>query len=484
MNGFRITAVRAYVQPLRTRMPFRFGISEVSRVPHVFVQVELDHGGARATGMAADHLIPKWFTKNPHTGLRKDLDELRAAILSVCVVAREIEPQPTPFLLWRAIYAEQLRRGDALGWPHLLSGFGTSLIERAVIDAACRLQGVSFHAALHTNSLGIDLASIHPELGGVRPADVLPKCPVVDPWIRHTVGLSDPLTPADLAGGRWPEDGLPVCLEDVIARHGVRRFKIKLSASTADNLPRLRALARVLEAGHGADHVFTLDGNESYQSPAAFADFWEQAQADPVLAGWFRRLLFIEQPLHRDCALSGDLRKLMRTDAAMPAVIIDESDCDLDTLPRALAQGYAGTTHKNCKGVFKSVANLALLRRRFPDGGGVFSGEDLTNVGPVALLEDLCVAGCLGLDDLERNGHHYFRGLSGFPAMLQDAVRLHDDLFETQTDGSPILRIRGGRLACASLHHTGLGPRTVPDLSSLPSLEGDWQSAIDSLHHL
>ena len=39
------------------------------------------------------------------------------------------------------------------------------------------------------------------------------------------------------------------------------------------------------------------------------------------------------------------------------------------------------------------------------------SGEDLANVGPVALLNDLAVMSVLGVEDVERNGHP--RGRSG-----------------------------------------------------------------------
>src|SRR5262249_58169107 len=58
---------------------------------------------------------------------------------------------------------------------------------------------------------------------------------------------------------------------------------------------------------------------------------------------------------------------------------------------RALARGYQGTSHKNCKGVFKGIANACLVEslRREPGGEKlVMSGEDLANIGPVALLQD------------------------------------------------------------------------------------------------
>ena len=96
----------------------------------------------------------------------------------------------------------------------------------------------------------------------------------------------------------------------------------------------------------------------------------------------------------------------------------------LDSLPRALEVGYVGTSHKNCKGVFKGVANaclLSMLNRRQEEAGYLLTAEDLSNVGPVALLQDLAVVSQLGPGHAERNGHHYFRGLAALPADLARA---------------------------------------------------------------
>ena len=81
------------------------------------------------------------------------------------------------------------------------------------------------------------------------------------------------------------------------------------------------------------------------------------------------RMLFLEQPLHRDVALITDLRGW----PDHPPVIIDESDAELASFPRALKAGYAGTSFKSCKGIFKGIANACLARAR----GRVKSREQL-----------------------------------------------------------------------------------------------------------
>ena len=74
------------------------------------------------------------------------------------------------------------------------------------------------------------------------------------------------------------------------------------------------------------------------------------------------------------------------------------------------------------------------------------SGEDLANVGPVALLNDLAAMAVLGMGDVERNGHHYFAGLGMFPPALQRAgCSAHPDLYAMRPEGFAALRI----VACA-----------------------------------
>ena len=123
-------------------------------------------------------------------------------------------------------------------------------------------------------------------------------------------------------------------------------------------------------------------------------------------------------------------------------MIIDEADASLADLPRALALGYAGTSHKNCKGLLKGLANAMLLRRC----GGILSGEDLSNIGPVALLQDLAVMAALGVPHVERNGHHYFCGTSMWPAETGDSLcAAHPGLYERRGDFAA-LRIQDGSL--------------------------------------
>jgi hypothetical protein len=194
----------------------------------------------------------------------------------------------------------------------------------------------------------------------------------------------------------------------------------------------------------------TLDGNEQFTDIAAFQEFYRTLASDPALKRLFASILMIEQPMYRGQALDDAVGEKLRTWTDGLPMIIDESDGSLDDLPRALSLGYQGTSHKNCKGVTKGLANAALLKRR---GLPWLSGEDLASVGPVAMLQDLCVASLLGITHVERNGHHYFRGLSMYDEQVQaDVLRAHEGFYRKHEAGFPTLDIRNGLLDVSTLH--------------------------------
>src|SRR5439155_21233361 len=177
-------------------------------------------------------------------------------------------------------------------------------------------------------------------------------------------------------------------------------------ADAERDFARLRELSRLLKREAGGEYFVTLDGNENFKDFEAFREFWQKAAGEPALRELWRRIIVVEQPVHRDRALSEDPGAALRPWTDRPPLIIDESDGALGDLPRALALGYAGTSHKNCKGIVKGIANACLLEMRRGQGQQVvLTGEDLCNLGPVALLQDLATMALLGVEHVERNGH-------------------------------------------------------------------------------
>ena len=86
-------------------------------------------------------------------------------------------------------------------------------------------------------------------------------------------------------------------------------------------------------------------------------------------------------------------------------------------------------------------------------------------------MQDLAAQAALGVTSVERNGHHYFRGLAQFPAALQEhALRWHPDLYARDEPGGwPRIRLREGRLKVGSVNAAPFGVPGEPDLSAVPA---------------
>ncbi len=486
--SLRVVAADVHLTELRTRMPFRYGIATMTRSPHAFVRLHVDFGGATSVGIAADHLPPKWFTKDPARPVDEEVDEMLRVIAHAVRGAEGLHAD-SPFDAWRQLYAAQDGWGRAQGLPPLLTHFGTSLVERALIEAVCRQAGWPFWELLRRNTFGIRLGEVHPGLArrkspatilGLRPGRTDRPLPAI--IARHTVGLADPLTDDDVPPAERLDDGLPQSLEACVRTYGLRHVKIKVNGDLGRDRERVRRIAAVLATNGPPDFAFSLDGNEQFRSADEFRGYWLALTADAGLRSFWGHLLFVEQPFHRSIALDAAAVGGLREWEGCPPLIIDESDGELTSLREALALGYAGTSHKNCKGVFKSIANaclLAHLRRDAPSRRLILSGEDLANVGPVALLQDLAVCAALGIESVERNGHHYFAGLSMFPAAVQEQIlAAHGDLYHRTAAGWPSLTIEGGLIRLRSVNRApfGVGPRV--DVEQFTPLDA-WRAAPD-----
>lgn len=444
-----------FVVNLRTRMPFRYGITTLRALPHLFIKATCEIDGKSAVGIAADSLPPKWFTKDADQPFRSELADMLHVIESAAGFAEQVGRQPGVFDLWQAVYSEQMKWAAEEQYPPLLWNFGVSLVERAAIDAHCRARGITFGQAVRENTLGITLGEVHKVIGEYQPAGLLPEQPLRRIHVRQTVGGADPIDEQQIKPGHGINDGLPETLEQAIRAYGLRYFKIKLSSDTLANKQRLASIASLFDEIGLRDYHATLDGNEAFMQLVTFYDMWMDLLKDMNVRPLLKRVLAVEQPLHRDVAISILAESELEEYKQLPPMIIDESDGVIGALPEALECDYDGGAHKNCKGVFKGIANACLIRYRQrlqPDLSYTYTGEDLVNVGPVALPQDLAVAATLGLEHVERNGHHFFRGLSFLPDDLQHAMlQAHGDLYRQHEQGFATLDIQDGMVSTASV---------------------------------
>ncbi|QLQ09219.1 MAG: hypothetical protein HZY75_01045 [Nocardioidaceae bacterium] len=456
---------------LQHRFPFRLGNASLTTALHAVADLEVDVDGTMVHGFGAESLPPTWFMHSGPETIDADQLVLIEEVYAALDLVTSLEPGATVFDIWERLYETRMSAGQAAGLPGLVPQVAVAIIEHALIDAFLKASGTTFAQALHSGILGLDLGRIHPELEGETVAGLLPASPAESVMLRHTVGLSDQLEPSDDAGIEI--DGLPRTLADSIATYGLRRFKVKVSGNAPVDLDRLDEVLSCLQHHCGDDFAFSIDANEGFDSIAAFQDFWSGA-VDRLGKALTDHLLFVEQPLNRNVALEPETGRTLLAWQDGPTLIIDESEMSHTSLPRALELGYRGTSVKSCKGVFRAVANACLLewhRRSDPSRDYVLSSEDLSTVGPVSLVQDLAVVAALGLTDTERNGHHYFCGLSMYSESLQrEMVAHYPGLYEWREPGWATLIARDGRISLTEVNSAPFGLAITPDLSDLDEL--------------
>ena len=438
MTRFQIREIQFFERPVKLRMPFRFGVVTLTEAPQAFARVTILLKGRELEGAAAELLAPKWFDKNPALTNEVNFEQLRASMRSA-----------------RSAYLDSASK---TAFEHsrptvgLVENFGPALIDRAVLDALCRGLEISFYEAVRANVPGVTFPGLDmPQfLSYLKPGSEIAA--------RHTVGLVDPITPAD---NKAPvRDGLPETLEEVIRRYGHRWFKLKVAGDAKADVERLRAIAAALDRIK-EPYRASLDGNEQYENVEGVLELWQRMKQTPALKRLISSIAFIEQPIKRQDALEKDVSAL----SLEKPVIIDESDDSLAAFPRARALGYRGVSSKTCKGIYKSLINAARCAAWGEDY--FMTGEDLTIQPGIALQQDLALVSVLGLKHVERNGHHYVNGMAGLPVPEQEAfLRSHDDLYE-RTHGAVRLHIEKGMIRMKSLDCPGYASRAMPDWESM-----------------
>jgi len=475
---FRVAAIDLFEHPVVLRMPFRFGAITLHACPQAVVRVRIETpDGRSAVGWAAEMLAPKWFDKDPAKSHERNIDDLRT-VLHAAREAYLSDAQPeTAFGHFARHHEAHLAACARLGLNPLLASYGPALLDRAVLDAACRQAGLSFTQAMRINLPGIagpgsGLAAFDPFAGPGLGRWLDARQPRGQMAVRHTVGLGDPLTDADVS--ERLADGLPQTLQQVIARYGHRHFKLKVAGQVGTDLARLRDIARVLETIPEPWWV-TLDGNEQYRDVGALAELIAGLRHDASLRRLAGALLFIEQPLPRATALQADVSAI---DSPWP-LLIDEADGTLDAFVQARACGWRGVSSKTCKGLYKSVLNALRCDAWNAEEGTpdryVLSAEDLTLQAGLALQQDLLLVDWLGIGHVERNGHHYVDGLRSRPDAEQTAfAAAYPDLYErvAHPGGGRVTRVRlhGGRMAFGSLGGVGYASAVTPDPDSLTGM--------------
>lgn len=464
----RVLAIEPYERPFKLRLPFRFGNTTTTHGQQAIVRARIaTPDGREGWGYSSESIAARWFDKNAALTDQQASDQMRASVW-LAVEAYLAAGANTAFGHFADLYDGQIKAAAARGLLPLVASYGPALIDRCIIDAICRLDGISFYAAMQTNVPGITEHAIARDLDGfdfsaflktLSPADTIEA--------RHTVGLLDPLVASDQAAGERINDGLPETLDEVIAAYGHGYFKLKVGGDLRADIDRLCRIAAVIE--RVPNYRATIDGNEQYEDAEAALALWRAIAAEPRLKRLAESTLFVEQPIKRQTALDASIASFV----AAKAVIIDESDGQLDAFPRAKALGYTGVSSKACKGFYKSTINRIRCAQWNAAAGAdtyFMSAEDLTTHPGTSVQQDIALVNLLGLTHVERNGHHFIDGFADRPASECDAfLAAHPDLYH-RTDGRVRLNIRSGKLAIGSLDCVGMGAVPVPDFEGLTAM--------------
>ena len=281
----KLEEVERYERHVKMRLAFRFGVITVTDATQAVIRVRISLPDGRTShGVAAEALAAKWFEKSPEFTDAQNLDQLRQS-LDLAIELYRAQGFDNAFDLFAGTYAEQQKRGAALGLNPLVAAYGPALLDRAILDALGRATDKSFAAMIAGNVPGHPrhvadarhrrMRALAPFLAGLKPGQSIE--------VRHTVGLVDPLTAADRPASERVNDGLPETLEEVVSYYRGRYYKLKVGGDIKADLERLGRIAAVLDAGAG-DYRVTLDGNEQYDDVEGIVELWRKVGETPALA--------------------------------------------------------------------------------------------------------------------------------------------------------------------------------------------------------
>lgn len=455
---FAIEDIVLRERSVKFRMPFRFGIVTLREAPEAIVSVRIRTStGSTHLGMSADLMAPKWFDKNPELSNQQNVDQLRQSVKLASDQYLMEHKLNTAFGHHANHTHNHYSNCTSAGLNNLIAGFGTALVDRAILDACCRAVGLSFFEAIQTNLPAIT-AQTTPDLVAFDITRFLSTLsPASHIQVRHTVGLTDAITDTEISPTDVISDGLPQSLAANCAAYGLRAFKLKACGVVEDDLERLLAITSVLKC-LPEPYTCTLDGNEQYENIEEFGELWAKIGEDRHLAKLKAAIEFVEQPITRKTALTKKLSQL----GEEIAFEIDESDANIMAFPLAKSLGYRGTSSKSCKGVYRSLLNRARIEMWNSEIGKpqfFMSAEDLSTQAGIALQQDLSLATLIGCNNVERNGHQYGDGFSGAAISHREALVVdHPDLYVLSKNRAN-LKIDNGYISLKSLNFPGYGTR-------------------------
>lgn len=447
---FRLHACEAAVEELQARIPFRFGDGAIRRVPALFVRVGIEAAGKkRANGLSAECLLPGRADGDSAAAYRRHVEEAILAFRTAREVFLDVGSRSTAaHELWESAYPRTIEKGMLAGLDAATCVAGSSLLERAAVDAVSKLKGLSLHEMLRQDLLG------------TRTSKAVPEEPVSEFSFRHTIGILDPLTVNEIPPAARVADSLPQALEEHIEFYGFRSFRVELSGEAERDLERLTRLAVLLDQRCRGGYRVALDGRERFPDASALEALLEALRARPYGPEFLGSIQHFERLFPRGAALEPAIAgEISRISKWAPVVVEDDGDA-LDFVERAVELGYKGFAHSNRRGFFKSLKTRGSIARAEAKAGppSLFqTSEDAASPPIVGFQQELAALSALGISVFGSSAHQVFHGLDHIPVAEATAALIeHPDLYE-QRGKSVFVRIEEGRILARSIHAAGFG---------------------------
>lgn len=354
----RITGIRLFFLPVRTRMPLKFGNETLTSVTCARVAMRIaDADGREAEGWGETPLSVQWSWpaalpyEERHQALKTFCARLAEAWMLAPPKAHPLElghdfnEQTLPSLLTAF---NQTRDPQAGLMPRLAALICNASFDIALHDAFGKLVGLPVYQTYGREFLTRDLSAfLEPgredvSFQGAYPSHFLDAQPRRQMVAWHLVGGADPIDASELTGEE-PTDGYPVTLTDWIERDRLKCLKIKLSGvDAAKDYQRIVRVGK-LALEHNVEWL-TADYNCTVKDPAYVNDMLDRLEKE--FPSIHARILYIEQPFPYELE---ENRIDVHTVSSRKPLFLDESAHDWRLIRLGRELGWTGVALKTCK---------------------------------------------------------------------------------------------------------------------------------------
>ncbi len=446
-TDIRIHAVNVSLTDEPFRIPLKLSTGPITQSTYALIKISVQNRrGEMAEGIGGVFLSDLWVFPTIEVARNEKVQCMKEVVNRIKYRVLEVDDYMDPFQLDHLLLPElikilldlQVKLQFPIKIPLLLGLVCWSPFDAAIHDGWGKANKSSTYEMYNAECLNEDLGYYLGEgwRGRYPQQYLVPPC--IKLGVQHVVGVTDPLTSAQSIGMDIPLDGLPVALDEWIAKDGVSRLKLKLKGQDVDWNKQFIcdvykvAVESLTRIGSKELLQLSLDPNEACPTPEPMVELLQSLKE--LAPEVYRSITYIEQPTPRD--LSTYHFTLHALTKHKP-VIIDESLEDLANLAYIDRLGWSGVALKTCKGQSHAILTYCWAKQK----DLFITVQDLTNPG-YALVQSANLASRLELsaDVFEFNSRQYV------PFSRVEERKQYPELFQ----------VRNGQIRLAEVNHLGL----------------------------